>query len=90
MCGHGIGTKLHESPQIPNYVMNRRGVKLKAGMTLAIEPMINMGTWKVDWLDDEWTVVSRDRSISAHYENTVLITEGGPKLLTLTESEGQA
>ncbi|MCI8561405.1 MAG: type I methionyl aminopeptidase [Dorea sp.] len=90
LCGHGIGTKLHESPQIPNYVMNRRGVKLKAGMTLAIEPMINMGTWKVDWLDDEWTVVSRDRSISAHYENTVLITEGGPKLLTLTESEGQA
>lgn len=90
LCGHGIGTKLHESPQIPNYVMNRRGVKLKAGMTLAIEPMINMGTWKVDWLDDEWTVVSRDRSISAHYENTVLITEGGPRLLTLTESEGQA
>ena len=90
MCGHGVGTKLHESPQIPNYVMNRRGVKLKAGMTLAIEPMINMGTWEVDWLDDEWTVVSRDRSVSAHYENTVLITDGEPRLLTLTESEERA
>lgn len=90
LCGHGVGTQLHESPQIPNYVMKRRGVKLKAGMTLAIEPMINMGTWEVDWLDDKWTVVSRDRSVSAHYENTVLITDGEPKLLTLTESEGQA
>ena len=90
LCGHGVGTKLHESPQIPNYVMNRRGVKLKAGMTLAIEPIINMGTWEVDWLDDEWTVVSRDRSVSAHYENTVLITDGEPRLLTLTESEERA
>ena len=90
LCGHGVGTKLHESPQIPNYVMNRRGVKLKAGMTLAIEPMINMGTWEVDWLDDEWTVVSRDRSVSAHYENTVLITDGEPRFLTLTESEERA
>ena len=90
LCGHGVGTKLHESPQIPNYVMNRSGVKLKAGMTLAIEPMINMGTWEVDWLDDEWTVVSRDRSVSAHYENTVLITDGEPRLLTLTESEERA
>lgn len=90
LCGHGIGTKLHESPQIPNYVMKRKGVLLKAGMTLAIEPMINMGTWEVDWLDDDWTVVSRDKSLSAHYENTVLITDGEPKLLTLTESGRQA
>lgn len=90
LCGHGIGTKLHESPQIPNYVLKRKGVMLKAGMTLAIEPMINMGSWEVNWLDDDWTVVSRDRSLSAHYENTVLITDGEPKLLTLTESEGQA
>ncbi len=90
LCGHGIGTKLHESPQIPNYVMKRRGVMLKAGMTLAIEPMINLGTWEVEWLDDDWTVVSRDKSISAHYENTVLITDGEPELLTLTESGGQA
>ena len=90
LCGHGIGTKLHEEPQIPNYVMKRRGVTLKAGMTLAIEPMINLGTWEVDWLSDDWTVVSRDHSLSAHYENTVLITDGEPKLLTLTGSGGQA
>ena len=64
--------------------MNRKGVKLKAGMTLAIEPMINIGGWEVDWMDDDWTVVTRDHSLSAHYENTVLITEGEPKLLTLT------
>lgn len=85
LCGHGIGTALHEAPEIPNYKMNRRGVKLKAGMTLAIEPMINRGTWEVDWLDDEWTVVTRDRSLSAHYENTVLITKEEPVLLTLSQ-----
>ncbi|MEH2945999.1 type I methionyl aminopeptidase [Lachnospiraceae bacterium 56-18] len=85
LCGHGIGTALHEAPEIPNYKMNRRGVKLKAGMTLAIEPMINRGTWEVDWLDDEWTVVTRDRSLSAHYENTVLITKEEPVLLTLNQ-----
>ena len=76
---------MHEAPEIPNYKMNRKGVKLKAGMTLAIEPMINIGTWEVDWLDDDWTVVSRDRSLSAHYENTVLITKDEPILLTLTQ-----
>lgn len=85
LCGHGIGTDLHEAPQIPNYEMNRKGVKLKAGMTLAIEPMINAGTWIVDWLDDEWTVVTRDGALSAHYENTVLITDNEPKLLTLSK-----
>lgn len=85
LCGHGIGTNLHESPEIPNYEQTRKGVKLKAGMTLAIEPMINMGSWEVNWLDDEWTVVTRDHSLSAHYENTVLITEGEPKLLSLTK-----
>ncbi len=85
LCGHGIGTALHEPPQIPNYKVDRKGVKLKAGMTLAIEPMINMGTWEVDWLEDEWTVVSRDHSLSAHYENTVLVTKGEPVLLTLTK-----
>ena len=84
LCGHGIGTALHEAPEIPNYAMNRKGVKLKAGMTLAIEPMINIGGWEVDWMDDDWTVVTSDHSLSAHYENTVLITEGEPKLLTLT------
>ena len=85
LCGHGIGTSLHEAPQIPNYRMDRKGVKLKAGMTLAIEPMINMGTWEVEWLDDGWTVVSKDHSLSAHYENTVLITEDEPRLLTLSK-----
>ncbi len=84
LCGHGIGMALHESPEIPNYEMTRRGPKLRAGMTLAIEPMINMGTWRVDFLDDDWTVVTRDRKLSAHYENTVLITKDEPKLLTLS------
>lgn len=85
LCGHGIGTALHEAPEIPNYDMKRKGVLLKAGMTLAIEPMINIGGWEVDWMDDDWTVVTRDHSLSAHYENTVLITENEPKLLSLTE-----
>ena len=84
LCGHGIGTHLHESPEIPNYEMPRRGVKLRRGMTLAIEPMINMGTYAVDWLDDDWTGVTRDGSLSAHYENTILITDGEPILLTLS------
>lgn len=83
LCGHGIGTALHEAPEIPNYEMNRKGVRLKAGMTLAIEPMINIGTWKVDWMPDEWTVVTKDRSLSAHYENTVLITDKDPIILSL-------
>ena len=84
LCGHGIGTKLHEDPQIPNFAQRRRGMKLRPGMTLAIEPMINMGTAEVDWLEDEWTVVSRDHSLSAHYENTVLITDGEPEILTIS------
>ena len=83
LVGHGIGTRLHEDPPIPNYAQRRRGMKLRPGMTLAIEPMINMGTAEVDWLDDEWTVISRDHSLSAHYENTVLITDGEPEILTL-------
>lgn len=85
LCGHGIGTHLHEAPEIPNYEMNRRGMKLRKGMTLAIEPMINIGTHQVNFLSDDWTVVTRDNSLSAHYENTVLITENGPKLLTLSK-----
>lgn len=83
LVGHGIGTKLHEDPQIPNFAQRRKGLKLQAGMTLAIEPMINMGRADVEWLDDDWTVVSEDGSWSAHYENTVLITEGEPEILTL-------
>ena len=84
LTGHGIGTHLHEDPMIPNYPMKRRGIKLVPGMTLAIEPMINMGRADVDWLDDGWTVVTADGSLSAHYENTVLITDGEPEILTLT------
>ena len=83
LVGHGIGTELHEDPQIPNFKQLRRGIKLVPGMTLAIEPMINAGTWEVAWLDDDWTVVSEDGSLSAHYENTVLITDGEPEILTL-------
>ncbi len=84
LCGHGIGTHLHEEPEIPNFSVLRRGPKLKAGMTLAIEPMINLGTARVRWLEDDWTVVTADGKPSAHYENTVLITKGEPRLLTLT------
>lgn len=83
LVGHGIGTALHEDPQIPNYRMIRRGIRLIPGMTLAIEPMINAGTWEVCWLDDDWTVVTEDGSLAAHYENTVLITDGEPEILTL-------
>ncbi len=82
LVGHGIGTHLHEKPQIPNFAQRRRGIRLRPGMTLAIEPMINMGTPDVEWLDDDWTVISADHSLSAHYENTVLITEGEPEILT--------
>lgn len=85
LCGHGIGSHLHEAPEIPNYDPGRRGIKLRPGMTLAIEPMINRGTYEVSWLDDEWTAVTKDGSLSAHYENTVLITDGEPKLLTLSD-----
>lgn len=83
LVGHGIGTSLHEDPQIPNFRQKRRGLKLQPGMTLAIEPMINMGRADVEWLEDDWTVVAEDGLPSAHYENTVLITEGEPEILTI-------
>ena len=83
LVGHGIGTQLHEDPQIPNFRQKRRGLKLQPGMTLAIEPMINMGRADVEWLSDDWTVVAEDGLPSAHYENTILITEGEPEILTL-------
>lgn len=83
LVGHGIGKEMHEDPQIPNFRQRRRGIKLQAGMTLAIEPMINMGRPDVVWTDDDWTVVTDDGSLSAHYENTVLITKGEPEILTL-------
>lgn len=87
LVGHGIGTSLHEDPQIPNFRQKRRGLKLQPGMTLAIEPMINMGRYDVEWLEDNWTVVTEDGSYSAHYENTVLITDGEPEILTLPVEE---
>ena len=83
LVGHGIGTHLHEDPQIPNFRQKGRGLKLQAGMTLAIEPMVNAGKYHVAWLDDDWTVVTGDGSLSAHYENTVLVTEDGCEILTL-------
>ncbi len=87
LVGHGVGAALHEDPQVPNHRQTSRGIRLRPGMTLAIEPMVNAGTWEVDWLEDGWTVVTKDRRLSAHYENTILITEGAPEILTLTESE---
>lgn len=83
LVGHGIGMNLHEAPEIPNFAGRRKGMKLKAGMTLAIEPMVNIGHYDVCWLDDDWTVVTEDGSLSAHYENTVLITEDGYEILSL-------
>ncbi len=83
LVGHGIGRNLHEEPEIPNFRQKRRGIKLQAGMTLAVEPMVNMGTYEVAWLDDDWTVVTEDGSLSAHYENTILITKGEPEILSL-------
>lgn len=83
LVGHGIGKQLHEDPQVPNFRQRRRGMKLQAGMTLAIEPMINIGRPDVAWMNDDWTVVTDDGSLSAHYENTVLITKGEPEILSL-------
>lgn len=83
LVGHGIGRNLHEEPQIPNFSQKRRGPVLEAGMTLAIEPMVNAGRYDVYWEDDDWTVVAEDGSLSAHYENTILITNAEPEILTL-------
>lgn len=83
--GHGIGRDLHEDPAVPNFSQSKRGCKLQNGMTLAIEPMVNLGARAVEILDDGWTVVTADNKCSAHYENTVLITDDGPEILTLTE-----
>lgn len=85
LVGHGIGTSLHEDPQIPNFTQPRRGIKLYEGMTLAIEPMVAAGGYAVNFLDDDWTVVTADRSLAAHYENTVLVTKEGPEILSLVE-----
>ena len=81
--GHGIGRKVHEDPEVPNFGRPGRGPKLMAGMVLAIEPMVNMGSYRVKTLDDGWTVVTADGKLSAHYENTVAILPNGPEILTL-------
>ena len=81
--GHGIGTAMHEEPQIPNYGPPGRGLKLKEGMVLAIEPMVNAGGPETELLADGWTVVTRDRRRSAHFEHTVAVTANGPEVLTL-------
>ena len=83
--GHGIGRQLHEEPEVPNFESSRRGPRLLPGMTIAVEPMVNVGTYDVKILKDGWTVVTSDGQLSAHYENTVLITDGEPEILTVTE-----
>lgn len=85
LVGHGVGASLHEAPEIPNFTRPRKGPKLRAGMTIAVEPMINIGTYEVEWLDDDWTVVTADGEYSSHYENTILITEGDPVILSKAE-----
>jgi methionyl aminopeptidase len=84
-AGHGIGTEMHEAPWIPNYGARGRGPRLVAGMVFAIEPMVNAGGPEVEILDDEWTAVTADGSVSAHFEHTVLVTEDGPEVLTRIE-----
>ena len=83
LVGHGIGQEMHEPPQIPNFPQKRKGILLCAGMTLAIEPMINIGRADVDFSDDGWTVTTSDGTLSSHYENTILITDGEPEILSL-------
>ena len=84
-CGHGVGAKLHEDPEIPNYVTGRRGIRLRAGMCLAIEPMVLQGRKDVYVGENEWAVITKDGKLSAHYENSVLITPESPYLLTLPQ-----
>jgi len=83
--GHGVGHDLHEDPEVPNFGTAGRGARLYPGMTIAIEPMINVGTREVKILEDGWTVITADGSLSAHYEHTVAITDGEPMLLTYVE-----
>ncbi len=83
--GHGVGAVMHEAPEVPNYGPAGRGPRLLPGMTIAVEPMVNLGGWEVKVLKDGWTVKTADGSLSAHYENTILITDGEPEILTFTE-----
>jgi len=84
LCGHGIGRNMHEDPEVPNYGTAGHGARMRAGMTIAVEPMISAGTWEVELAEDDWTVSTRDKSLCSHYEHTMLITEDGPpEILTL-------
>lgn len=87
LVGHGIGRNLHEDPQIPNFGRPHVGPKLKSGMVLAIEPMINAGTWEVETIEDNWTVVTADGALSAHYENTCVVRDDHAEILTLMDGE---
>ena len=89
LVGHGIGSEMHEDPEVPNFTCPRRGIKLRANMTIAVEPMINLGTWEVEETGNGWTYVTTDGSYSAHYENTILIRDGEPEVLSLLPEEKQ-
>ena len=88
--GHGVGTKMHEPPEVRNFGPGGHGPRLQPGMTIAVEPMVCAGDWHVRVLDDKWTTVSQDGSLAAHYENTILITDGDPEVLTVTEDGAYA
>ncbi|OGD23789.1 MAG: type I methionyl aminopeptidase [Candidatus Aminicenantes bacterium RBG_13_59_9] len=90
LVGHGIGHALHEEPQVPNFGLPGRGARIRAGMTLAIEPMITMGDWRDEILDNGWTAVTRDRSLAAHFEHTVAVTSRGVEILSLRAGERKA
>ena len=85
LCGHGIGRNMHEDPEVPNFGRQGRGLRLQKGLAIAIEPMVNYGSWSVRTLSDGWTIVTADGSLSAHYEHTVVITDGEPEILTLLD-----
>ena len=87
LVGHGIGKNMHEEPQVPNFGKPGKGPLLEDGMTIAIEPMLNAGTYQIEVLPDHWTIITRDGSLSAHFEHTVAITKGGPQILTLRSGE---
>ena len=87
MVGHGIGRSMHEDPHVPNYGRPGKGVRLEEGMTLAIEPMVNIGGYEVKTLADSWTVVTMDGSLSAHFEHTVAVRQDGPDILTVVPTE---
>ena len=87
LVGHGIGQEMHEDPEVPNFACARRGIKLRRNMTIAVEPMISAGTWEVECLGNGWTYVTCDRSYASHYENTILIRDGQPEVLSLLPEE---